>query len=253
MKSSNKFYFWRLKMQRRIQKCKKRGFTLIELLVVIAIIAILASILFPVFARARENARRASCLSNLKQIGLGLMQYTQDYDEKYPPRIMGTWGTTSTYVDVSADSSMPGHIFTTNSGSTTSNGHWGTWMDIIQPYVKSAQIFVCPSVSSTTYPSYGYSYYANNRALSAVDQPSMTMIVMDYNTVYSLYANCTDGGNWLRTNNAAVAHHMDGGNFLFFDGHAKWLAHNNGAPQTGTCSGDSSTSIFWNPQGTVSY
>ena len=62
----------------------KRGFTLIELLVVIAIIAILAAILFPVFARARENARRASCASNLKQIGLGLMQYVQDYDEGHP-------------------------------------------------------------------------------------------------------------------------------------------------------------------------
>jgi prepilin-type N-terminal cleavage/methylation domain-containing protein len=61
------------------------GFTLIELLVVIAIIAILAAILFPVFARARENARRASCQSNLKQIGLGIMQYTQDYDERMPP------------------------------------------------------------------------------------------------------------------------------------------------------------------------
>ena len=63
---------------------KKFGFTLIELLVVFAIIAILAAILFPVFARARENARRASCQSNLKQIGLGIMQYTQDYDEKMP-------------------------------------------------------------------------------------------------------------------------------------------------------------------------
>ena len=60
------------------------GFTLIELLVVIAIIAILAAILFPVFARARENARRSSCQSNMKQIGLGFMQYTQDYDEQYP-------------------------------------------------------------------------------------------------------------------------------------------------------------------------
>jgi prepilin-type N-terminal cleavage/methylation domain-containing protein len=65
---------------------KKFGFTLIELLVVIAIIAILAAILFPVFGRARENARRSSCQSNLKQIGLGAMQYTQDYDEQYLPR-----------------------------------------------------------------------------------------------------------------------------------------------------------------------
>jgi prepilin-type N-terminal cleavage/methylation domain-containing protein len=65
-----------------MQKKVKRGFTLIELLVVIAIIAILAAILFPVFARARENARRASCQSNLKQIALGVFMYNQDYDEK---------------------------------------------------------------------------------------------------------------------------------------------------------------------------
>ena len=71
---------------------KRSGFTLIELLVVIAIIAILAAILFPVFARARENARRTSCVSNLKQIGLGIMQYTQDYDERYPlPVWQVTW------------------------------------------------------------------------------------------------------------------------------------------------------------------
>jgi prepilin-type N-terminal cleavage/methylation domain-containing protein len=63
---------------------ENKGFTLIELLVVIAIIVILAAILFPVFARARENARRASCSSNLKQLALGLLQYGQDYDEKYP-------------------------------------------------------------------------------------------------------------------------------------------------------------------------
>src|ERR1700682_886826 len=96
----------------------KRGFTLIELLVVIAIIAILAAILFPVFARARENARRASCQSNLKQIGLATIQYVQDYDERFPD--FGCTGLAS-YID-------------------------DTGIGIkLQPYVKSYQVFVCPS------------------------------------------------------------------------------------------------------------
>ena len=98
-----------------------QGFTLIELLVVIAIIAILAAILFPVFARARENARRASCQSNLKQIGLGLLQYSQDYDEKF---VTAWYGTDS-------------------GGSSTTVNY--KWMDAIQPYVKSTQLFTCPS------------------------------------------------------------------------------------------------------------
>src|ERR1700753_1071238 len=97
----------------RRQAC---AFTLIELLVVIAIIAILAAILFPVFARARENARRASCQSNLKQIGLGLIQYQQDFDERMIPL----------YID-------PG--FTTTS----------QWCFLAQPYLKSTQVLHCPS------------------------------------------------------------------------------------------------------------
>jgi len=99
-------------------KSKSSAFTLIELLVVIAIIAILAAILFPVFARARENARRSSCQSNLKQIGLGLFQYTQDYDEKLP------------FACYDTDGSHP-------------------WQLTIQPYMKSTQIFHCPSNPST--------------------------------------------------------------------------------------------------------
>lgn len=111
------------------RSAKPSGFTLIELLVVIAIIAILAAILFPVFARARENARRASCTSNLKQVGLAFMQYSQDYDEQMP-------------------------FYYTRAAV------W--WMDAIQPYTKSYQVFKCPSdtapavpASSTTASSYG--------------------------------------------------------------------------------------------------
>ena len=106
---------------RSFGKRRYGAFTLIELLVVIAIIAILAAILFPVFARARENARRASCSSNLKQIGLGLLQYTQDYDEQ-----------------------LVGGYYGGSDGYSYKNGAY-KWMDAIQPYVKSTQLFTCPS------------------------------------------------------------------------------------------------------------
>jgi prepilin-type N-terminal cleavage/methylation domain-containing protein len=96
---------------------RRTGFTLIELLVVIAIIAILASILFPVFARARENARRTSCLSNSKQLGLALMQYAQDYDERLP--------------------------LVTN--VNTNNSNVWKWMDGLFVYTKSTTVFTCPS------------------------------------------------------------------------------------------------------------
>ncbi|MBW3636112.1 MAG: DUF1559 domain-containing protein [Armatimonadetes bacterium] len=107
----------------RTQRAIARGFTLIELLVVIAIIAILAAILFPVFGRARDNARRTSCLSNQKQIGLGYLQYAQDYDETMP---MGNY-----------------RLDTSCARANSGCGVW--WMDVIQPYVKSTQLFTCPS------------------------------------------------------------------------------------------------------------
>src|SRR5512132_4141922 len=107
---------------------RQRGFTLIELLVVIAIIALLAAILFPVFARARENARKSTCQSNLKQLGTAIMQYTQDYDETLPMNY--------------------------NDATTTV---WRHWWDAIDPYLKNTGVLRCPSQPTVT-----VGYAANN-------------------------------------------------------------------------------------------
>ena len=105
-------------MSSNCRKLKSFGFTLIELLVVIAIIALLAAILFPVFARARENARKSTCASNLKQIGLAVIQYAQDYDEIQ----------------------VPAYSFS----NTAASSNFSFWPGLLQPYAKSQQIFVCP-------------------------------------------------------------------------------------------------------------
>src|SRR5688572_10747769 len=105
-------------MRHRRRQRPPSGFTLIELLVVIAIIAILAAILFPVFAQARAKARQAACLSNMKQIGLAVMTYVQDYDELYPVNNMS-------YAPVDA------------------NKEFSAWMQHIQPYAKNADLFLC--------------------------------------------------------------------------------------------------------------
>jgi prepilin-type N-terminal cleavage/methylation domain-containing protein/prepilin-type processing-associated H-X9-DG protein len=107
-------------------KRRKHGFTLIELLVVIAIIAILAAILFPVFAQAREKARQASCLSNCKQIGLAVNMYAQDYDETLP----------------NAGPDWPGN----NKHPVFKAGYgWGMWVILLDPYIKNRKVWACPS------------------------------------------------------------------------------------------------------------
>src|SRR5690606_29628861 len=123
-------------MKRGCLKNKKsNGFTLIELLVVIAIISILAAILFPVFARARENARRASCMSNLKQIGLGMMMYTQDYDGKYFARYYYSGSSTPG----SSGGSLVSEVRPPATSSST-NDYW-----LLYSYIKNRQLFQCPS------------------------------------------------------------------------------------------------------------
>jgi len=118
----------------------KRGFTLIELLVVIAIIAILAAILFPVFARARENARKSTCQSNLKQIAQGTLMYVQDYDERFPYLYR-----------------YDGPSVTFHPNGSHGNGYYLDWIDLVYPYVKNEQAFKCPSESSVDYHDcYGY-------------------------------------------------------------------------------------------------
>lgn len=216
----------------------RRAFTLIELLVVIAIISILAAILFPVFARARESARRASCLSNLKQIGLGVMMYTQDYDELYPRSIQKN------------EQVLP--IDGINDASFSGDRAW-YWHKIIYPYVKSVQLFRCPSSSSenVTEGNYGANrnvmgYYSDaTQSLASIDSPASTYMIMDSGAymIQSSRAATSPNSYWYfpgtskfigvtatslgmsgwRVHDFEVGRHFDGANMIFADGHAKWL------------------------------
>jgi len=116
---------------------KTDGFTLIELLVVVAIISLLAAILFPVFAKAREKARQTACISNLKQIGLSLAQYSADYNNVYPPRV--SFGGSST--------SNPQPSWRDPNGTIS-------WRALVQPYIRSSAVFVCPDNPASTMSPY---------------------------------------------------------------------------------------------------
>ena len=188
----------------------RRGFTLIELLVVIAIIAILAAILFPVFARAREKARQTSCLSNLKQIALAALMYTQDYDEMSPR------GTGYSAPDVLI-------------------ARQGEWFITLAPYIMNTQVFTCPSQRYTNFQSggqtstalgYGVSYGRNlnwhQTSLGDIATPAALVIYHDGRNNYSRLpcegASCPSAApySW------AWNRHNDGANYAFADGHAKW-------------------------------
>ncbi|MEO7717381.1 MAG: DUF1559 domain-containing protein [Capsulimonas sp.] len=222
-----------------ISPVSKRGFTLIELLVVIAIIAILAAILFPVFAKAREKARQISCASNLRQLGLGEMQYSQDNDELYS----GSY---------KYNSSLDRRTY---------------WPEMIFPYTKSAQIYLCPDQSKhvdvwngnqfqasqvlnshAQNTDYAYNCVDNigtisgndgeSQAIASITSPASTIMLIEtkdnsgsggqanaYNTDYTDYKGTFLGKTWTGDPvNPRMPHkrHTDGSNFLWYDGHVKY-------------------------------
>jgi prepilin-type N-terminal cleavage/methylation domain-containing protein/prepilin-type processing-associated H-X9-DG protein len=196
----------------------RRGFTLIELLVVIAIIAILAAILFPVFAKAREKARQSSCLSNVKQIGLAVLQYCQDYDETLP------------FLKVDAFSTgTPASV--TFAGFSIKNN----WTILTTPYIKNDQIWICPSTRvpsyfvnshlATTNGSYAYYPPATGIALGKIPAPAATPMLADNNQVDG--KTCPGYDDMTRYQNYCAGNlgdtHNGGGNIVFVDGHAKWI------------------------------
>jgi prepilin-type N-terminal cleavage/methylation domain-containing protein/prepilin-type processing-associated H-X9-DG protein len=217
----------------------RRGFTLIELLVVIAIIAILAAILFPVFARAREKARQASCQSNLKQIGLANAMYATDYDQFFVPVARPVSG-------------VPG------------NGVW--WMILLQPYIKNIQVLDCPSYSGGGWCSMGAcegnagqrywrynggyginwgayfagqvwpptGWYSTPAGAKESDIPDVagTILVTESNCVVAAPGTLTSPGH-STFDPEIVKRHNDGFNVLFCDGHVKWLRTYRRATDTG--------------------
>jgi prepilin-type N-terminal cleavage/methylation domain-containing protein/prepilin-type processing-associated H-X9-DG protein len=194
----------------------RRGFTLIELLVVIAIIAILAAILFPVFARAREKARQANCLSNTKQISLGILMYAQDYDETMVPDAVAVYSFMSpdgTPINIVPNAAM-------------------LWMYLTYPYVKNVQIYKCPSYSdawsATSYDGscgYGKNSYLGSISMARIDQPASTILLVDSNYYLSDWDVRADPEGSTGSDNADPPRdcHNDGANFGFCDGHAKWM------------------------------
>ena len=211
----------------------KRGFTLIELLVVIAIIAILAAILFPVFAKAREKARQTSCLSNLKQLGLAQLSYAQDYDEKLPREY---WGAGTNY--------------TWPNGSISA----GMWIPSVYPYVKNIQMMNCPSNSTTWTGAYiggGFSYPFNNSlnlaSLGTIAAPSQCILNICGDYYYS------NGTNWVDSDTSrptVKARHNEGTNAVMVDGHAKWYMFSAVWRGNAYTPGDPTNSKYWSLTGT---
>lgn len=220
----------------------RSAFTLIELLVVIAIIAILAAILFPVFARARDKARQAQCISNLNQIAKAFRMYNQDYDTYMPPTAVSTIPTSP------------------------------IWSAMVVPYVKNNDLFRCPNDGVgryvETYEMRGWLPYGYNREwapfsptrneldyvvqLSRVVQPAMCVVVTDSvpGDVAQGYVGYIVRANVLPTPINAragfAARHSDGINIAFADGHSKWYKAESVVPIAGNLN-NTPAGVRWDP------
>jgi prepilin-type N-terminal cleavage/methylation domain-containing protein len=218
-----------------------RGFTLIELLVVIAIIAILAAILFPVFARAREAARKTSCLNNLKQIGTGAMMYVQDYDECFPDSRQSN--NTLDGGGCSGIGAAPGYYGATHitcwgirlyaPGTSTTTRVLAGYPARLNPYVKNSNVFLCPSDNnvarwigtaserSSYYQRHAHDTYASIRGSSVktavINRPAQLAYVVEE----AWHAGAADPYAWNGSNTGAK-----GFNGVYYDGHAKWTKLN---------------------------
>jgi len=197
-------------------QAKRTGFTLIELLVVIAIIAILAAILFPVFAQARERARSSSCLSNVNQLGKAILMYAQDYDARLPLCNYQWVGTNP------------------NAGANTPTFA----LDLSQPYMKNEQILRCPSDGSPYQRKYSYAYMFRSGGsyydasipvfrhlgysvpLENVKRPANMVLVMDWDYTNSQALNPLPGAVKF-SDTGPAARHFEAANAVFMDGHAK--------------------------------
>ncbi|MCX6379586.1 MAG: prepilin-type N-terminal cleavage/methylation domain-containing protein [Armatimonadetes bacterium] len=207
----------------------KRGFTLIELLVVIAVIAVLAAILFPVFAQAREKARQTSCLSNERQVGTAILMYVQDYDERLFFYAATTTPSRSRTGAILPDAASINPV---------------RWWNALMPYIKNTQVLVCPSDdlptlskdatgNTTILRSYIAIRAAEGLALTSVDSPSETIVVTEK------WGKDTSGNpiadSWIEPFNGdfkydsildrmalAANRHSSGLNATFYDGHVKW-------------------------------
>ena len=212
----------------------RRGFTLIELLVVIAIIAILAAILFPVFARAREKARQASCVSNLKQLGLAHIMYATDYDG-YGALGVSFWAPSGWY------------FVSCYPGLATTSGSWRHNMNAFQPYIKNWQMQSCPSASNwdpfgvaASRPntiSYTYNHAFSATSESAVASPAGCILIFEGLGANAAHGYSCDMPFWtggsrpfvsgvttgsMGNSGGSALLHNGGSNKCYADGHCKW-------------------------------